>query len=127
MPATESTWRNMTTMHRIFAVSGVILTLATIWMFYKDHARSWKGYQKQGVDNDVYMAELREAQFRTQQAEADVARLSAAEEAARELAVDKSLIDAFAAEVAAAGGKFPTRDAEAEDLRKAQEKADKQR
>ena len=49
MPATESTWRHMPLMHRIFAISGVILTLATVWMFYKDHVRSWKAIQPKVV------------------------------------------------------------------------------
>src|SRR6188474_3039041 len=99
MPATESTWRNMPTMHRIFAVSGVVLTLATIWMFYKDHARPWKEYQRQGVDNDVYMTHLREAQLETQQAEGEVARLTAEEQKARELPVPEEKINEFRAQL----------------------------
>ena len=50
MPATESTWRNQVLLHRIFAVSGIILTLSTVWMFYKDHARPWKSIQPKAVE-----------------------------------------------------------------------------
>src|SRR6476620_108385 len=68
MPANEATWRNTQQLHRIFAVSGVLLTISTVWMFWKDHARSWKTYQVQANDVDLKMNELRQKQFETGEA-----------------------------------------------------------
>src|SRR5204862_6222307 len=53
MPANETTWRNTQQLHRIFAVTGVLLTISTVWMVWKDHARSWKTYQVQTTDVDL--------------------------------------------------------------------------
>jgi len=68
MPATESTWRNQQTLHRIFAVTGVVLTISTLWMFWKDHARSWKTYQVTVNNIDLKMNKLRQEQFDTGEA-----------------------------------------------------------
>src|SRR2546428_11896127 len=68
MPANEATWRNTQRLHRIFAVSGVLLTISTVWMFWKDHARSWKTYQVQTTDVDIKMMELRKQQYETTEA-----------------------------------------------------------
>ena len=62
MPATESTWRNQALLHRIFAVSGVLLTLTTVWMFYKDHARNWKVIQPKALAIEQKMTLWREEQ-----------------------------------------------------------------
>ncbi|HEX5033714.1 MAG TPA: hypothetical protein VFW62_04485, partial [bacterium] len=62
MPATESTWRNQALLHRIFAVTGVLLTLATVWMFYKDHYRSWKKIQPKSLQIEQKMTRWREEQ-----------------------------------------------------------------
>src|SRR5689334_142749 len=64
MPATESTWRNQALLHRIFAVSGVLLTLTTVWMFYKDHARSWKVIQPKALAVEQKMTLWREEQVK---------------------------------------------------------------
>lgn len=64
MPATESTWRNQALLHRIFAVSGVLLTLVTLWMFYKDHMRSWKTIQPKALAVDQQMTQWREEQVK---------------------------------------------------------------
>jgi cytochrome c551/c552 len=64
MPATESTWRNQALLHRIFAVSGVLLTLTTVWMFYKDHYRSWKVIQPQALAVEQKMTLWREEQVK---------------------------------------------------------------
>ena len=75
MPATESTWRDTSCMHRIFAVTGVVLTIGTVWMFWKDHARSWKAYPgRQVVNIDLKMNELRQEQFETGDAVLDAQR-----------------------------------------------------
>ncbi len=64
MPATESTWRNQALLHRIFAVSGVLLTLTTVWMFYKDHYRSWKPVQRKSLEVEQKMTQWREEQVK---------------------------------------------------------------
>ena len=71
MPATETTWRNQALMHRIFAVSGVILTLTTIWMFYADHERSWKDYQVQTLHIDQAMNVMRQEEVESSAAYAE--------------------------------------------------------
>ncbi len=101
MPATESTWYNMPFMHRVFAVSGVVLTLATIWMFYKDHNRAWKDIQNKNVEMEVMYTGLREAQFETAQAQADVARLAILESEAKALPIDEAAVAAFKGELQA--------------------------
>src|SRR4029079_17343132 len=84
MPANEATWRNTQLMHRIFAVTGVLLVISTVWMFWKDHARSWKTYQVKTTDVDIKMLALR------QQQEAPADALREHELRARELAVAKA-------------------------------------
>src|SRR5262245_60552943 len=71
MPATETTWRNQPLLHRIFAVSGVILTLTTIWMFYADHERSWKDYQVQTLHIDQAMNVMRQEEVKSSAAYAE--------------------------------------------------------
>src|SRR5687767_13023116 len=68
MPATESTWRSTALLHRIFAVSGVVLVISTVWMFWKDHNRPWKGIQPTVVNIDLKMNQWRQEQFATTEA-----------------------------------------------------------
>ncbi len=101
MPATESTWRNQPLLHRIFAVSGLLLTLTTIWMFYADHERTWKEYQVQTLNIDQTMNLMRQ-----EQVESSAAYL-AHEKHEEELAVaaaapiPSGLVDAFLDQLAA--------------------------
>lgn len=46
MPATEDYLRPLPKMHRWFAVSMVVLFLATLLMMYFDHRDEWRGYQR---------------------------------------------------------------------------------
>ena len=46
MPATEQTWRDQKLLHLLFGITSLALLIATVWMFAKDHAREWKGYQR---------------------------------------------------------------------------------
>src|SRR5262245_11434788 len=95
MPATESTWRNTQLMHRIFAVTGVLLVISTVWMFWKDHARSWKTYQVQTTDVDIKMLALRQQQYETVDAvqEHDLRARELAEAKARP--IDDGLLNRF--------------------------------
>src|SRR5688572_32962497 len=83
MPATETTWRDTMLLHRVFAVTGLLLTLATVWMFWADHARSWKGYQVQINDIDLKMNALRQEQYETGDALAEHERAALALAAAK--------------------------------------------
>jgi cbb3-type cytochrome oxidase cytochrome c subunit len=46
MPATEETYRSQPTLHVIFALSSVVMLLATVWMVMADHLRQWKEVQR---------------------------------------------------------------------------------
>ncbi|WP_425616862.1 hypothetical protein NA78x_000523 [Anatilimnocola sp. NA78] len=107
MPATESTWRSMTLMHRIFAVTGVVLALCTIWMFYKDHFRPWKNTQAAVIEVDRRMTEMREEQFRTDEANKQVSQLTIEVSKARALPIDPAAILAFNAEMTEFKTNFP--------------------
>ena len=95
MPANEATWRNTQLLHRVFAVTGVLLVISTVWMFWKDHARSWKTYQVKTTDVDVKMMDLRKQQYETAEA------VREHEQRARELAeakarpLDEALLNSF--------------------------------
>ena len=100
MPANETTWRDTLQLHRIFAVTGVLLTIGTVWMFWKDHDRSWKTYQVNANDVDLKMNDLRQLQYDTGEA------LTTHQQRSRELAiakarpVDDGLLTRFKSEVA---------------------------
>ena len=47
MPATEQTWRSLKLLHVVFAVSAVVLLVATVMMLAADHNRPWKKYQRE--------------------------------------------------------------------------------
>src|SRR5437868_6230540 len=47
MPANEQTWRNIPLLHRVFAISGVAMFVATIWVFWADQNREWRTTQQQ--------------------------------------------------------------------------------
>jgi len=46
MPATEQTWRNLKTLHVVFAVTAILLLLSTVLMLTADHNRPWKQYAR---------------------------------------------------------------------------------
>jgi cbb3-type cytochrome oxidase cytochrome c subunit/peptidoglycan hydrolase CwlO-like protein len=47
MPATEETYRKQSTLHVVFAVSSIAMTLSIVWMILADHARPWKKVQRE--------------------------------------------------------------------------------
>lgn len=71
MPATEHFFRNQSKLHLVFAVSCVVMLVATIWTMVQDQSDEWRVYQKDGfklsaaakqrdIDNlqtDAYTAE----------------------------------------------------------------------
>jgi cytochrome c2 len=59
MPANEQTWRSSKLMHTIFAVSAVLMLLATIWMMGDDNDRPWKEYQRKFNSLDLWSTQAR--------------------------------------------------------------------
>ncbi|HYO25916.1 MAG TPA: hypothetical protein VEQ85_13320, partial [Lacipirellulaceae bacterium] len=55
MPATEQTWRDQKKMHVIFAISALIMGVATIWMMAADQMREWKDWQLKDRRKDAWM------------------------------------------------------------------------
>jgi cbb3-type cytochrome oxidase cytochrome c subunit len=47
MPAAEETYRSQRTLHIVFAISSVAMTLSIIWMILADHLRPWKQVQRE--------------------------------------------------------------------------------
>jgi cbb3-type cytochrome oxidase cytochrome c subunit len=47
MPATEETYRRQPTLHIVFAISSIAMTLSIIWMIMADHLRPWKQVQRE--------------------------------------------------------------------------------
>lgn len=99
MPATEQTWRNSKLLHKVFAVSSVVLLFSTIWMFAKDHNRPWKHYQKTSNKIDITTTEWRTYQFQTDTAQREQQRLEEALRATRRMALDVQLLEDFRAAV----------------------------
>lgn len=99
MPATESTWRNQALLHRIFAVSGVLLTLTTVWMFYKDHYRSWKTIQPKSLQIEQKMTQWREEQVKATDAYQSHTLYEEQLRQASTRGIDVTLIAKFAEEV----------------------------
>ncbi len=48
MPATDTIWRRLKTMHIVFLLSSVALTGSTFWMMAADHSDQWREYQRMG-------------------------------------------------------------------------------
>ncbi len=59
MPANEQTWRKPSLMHAVFAVSSVLMLVATIWMMADDHNRAWKEYQRNFIALDSWTTKAR--------------------------------------------------------------------
>ena len=68
MPATEQTWRNQARLDVIFAITGVLMLLATLLMFYRDHERPWKKIQPVAVNLEQKMTDWRKSQYQTHDA-----------------------------------------------------------
>src|SRR4051812_33924327 len=59
MPATEETYRSQPTLHLVFAISSIVMTLSIVWMIMADHLRPWKQVQRefQVIEQDKLAAE----------------------------------------------------------------------
>ncbi|MFM7160562.1 MAG: hypothetical protein ACKO3P_09340, partial [Planctomycetaceae bacterium] len=67
MPATESVWRSLPLMHKVFAASALALFLATVAMFLGDYRDEWRKVQSVNL------------KLQTRQLEGDLSKLSTAE------------------------------------------------
>ena len=90
----------MKRLHRIFAVSSLLLLATTVWLLVNDHRREWKVYQRTSRDLDLRLAEWQKHQSETSAAWQERQRLQAALDAVRGEALDMRLVAAFRAEVA---------------------------
>jgi len=101
MRATDRTCYNMKKLHKAFALSSVLLLLATIWMFAVDHNRMWKRVQRTSDRIDVRMTQWRKLQVLTEDVMSERQRLeqSLSELQSKELPAE--LLAAFRAEIRA--------------------------
>jgi hypothetical protein len=95
MPANEATWRDTKLLHRVFAVTGVIMTVGTVWMFWKDHARNWKTYQVEINNVDLKINQLRQEQYQTGDALIEHERRQRELAVAKASPIDESHLDHF--------------------------------
>jgi cytochrome c2 len=99
MPANEQTWRDQKKLHIFFAVSTLIMGIATIWMMAADHMREWKSWQLKDRKKDAWMLASRRDSLAAQYSgqmnryEADIRRLDSQ-------AVDPEIVASFEARVA---------------------------
>ncbi|HTN77582.1 MAG TPA: hypothetical protein VL096_20125 [Pirellulaceae bacterium] len=99
MPATESTWRDQKKLHFLFAISGAILFIATIWMFLKDHNREWKVYQDTARNVQIQTDKWKEEAIQTVAYREEHEKLEHELMAARAESFDRNLLDQFEASV----------------------------
>ncbi|MEW4527778.1 MAG: c-type cytochrome [Maioricimonas sp. JB045] len=82
MPATDQYWRNLSTMHKVFAVSAFALFAATIVMMADDQQRDWKKYQRVAEDLRVEKLQSELASYQSEEFQQQVAELEQQIEAA---------------------------------------------
>ena len=99
MPATEQTSRDQSLLHKVFAVSSLVMLLATIWMFAVDHSREWKPYQRTANRVEITLTDWRRLQFQSDEFQAQRGALDDALAEAQAAPVDEDLLSAFQAEV----------------------------
>ncbi|MFO0817775.1 MAG: hypothetical protein U1A77_07535 [Pirellulales bacterium] len=99
MPATEQTWRNQKLLHRVFGAVGLTLLGATMWMFYADHNREWKGYQDTARHMELSYNSWMQLQHETNAAVLEHEKLAVAFAIARTSPVSEDLLKEFRAEI----------------------------
>ncbi|MEZ6112841.1 MAG: hypothetical protein R3C99_17795 [Pirellulaceae bacterium] len=111
MPATEQTWRDGKLLHKVFGVTSLLLLIATIWMFAKDHDREWKQYQDTARKVDIINTEWRTLQYDTEAWHREHEALQERVRQTQAQGIDPKLIQAFILEVENAGDAgLPVRD-----------------
>lgn len=117
MPATDEYWHSLPRLHKIFAVSAIVLLGTTLLMMYKDESRSWRVYQSQAEDlrvdklnqelarfsGDDHQEQILAAEKAVQEAEAEVAsKRTEIDEAERRLNELQGLVQIYARDAKAA-------------------------
>ncbi|MFP6601021.1 MAG: hypothetical protein VB862_00695, partial [Pirellulaceae bacterium] len=95
MPATDKTRYNIKRLHVIFAVSGLILLVSTLWMLKADHQREWKQYQRKARTIDLRMADWRQLQQQTEAISNARQQIEEKLTKARGAPLDASLLEEF--------------------------------
>ncbi len=100
MAASEETYRRQPTLHIIFAVTSIAMTLSIVWMIMADHLRPWKQVQRefQVVEREKLKAVEQETLKKRagavqSQIEALDRQISQAEQGAAQRAADLSRLD----------------------------------
>jgi hypothetical protein len=88
MPANEQTWREIPLLHKVFAGTGLLLLVATVWVFWNDQRREWRTTQALVVRADTTMNRWRQQQYAT-----DTAMGSHQQAAHAKLQVDAEFVD----------------------------------
>ena len=112
MPATEQTTHDQKLLHKVFAVSSVLMLVATIWMFAVDHRREWKPYQRTANRVEIELTEWRQLQFKSDEIQNKMQALQDELESAKQAPVHVDLLKEFQAEVIRAEAKETLRDEE---------------
>jgi cytochrome c551/c552 len=99
MPATEQTWRSLKLLHVVFAVSAVVLLVATVMMLAADHNRPWKKYQREFRDLETWSAAARVDEQASQAYQARARELEDSLAAARRADFDAALVESFVSRV----------------------------
>lgn len=91
---------NIGRLNVIFAVSSVLLLLATLWMIWFDYSREWKGYQRQFVqmERELTARQMQEAQQGINQADLQGVQTQL-QEAVAALADQQAALDTLEAEI----------------------------
>jgi cytochrome c551/c552 len=95
MPATEQTWRNLKTLHVVFAVTAILLLLSTVLMLTADHNRPWKQYARGFRNLETWSATARIQEQGSQAFAARAEELEKALAEARRADPDAGLTAAF--------------------------------
>lgn len=95
MPANEQTWRNSRVLHVLFAITGLSMLGATIWMLAADHEREWKDYQRDFRKVEAWTTRARLDAQKSAAFEEKRKELDAAVKAARSEAPDSGLVTQF--------------------------------
>ena len=95
MPATDKTRYNIKRLHVIFAVSGLILLVSTLWMLKADHQREWKQYQRKARTIDLRMTDWRQLQQQTEAISNARQQIEERLTKARGASLDASLLEEF--------------------------------
>src|ERR671916_836287 len=116
MPATEETYRSQPTLHVVFAITSIAMTLAIVWMIMADHLRPWKQVQRDFHRIEDAKLRAAEAAKRKELDDKTIAQLEAVDAkiaAAKQLAEENaSRIRAVDAELREIGGRFSQIDTE---------------